>query len=119
MSFKQVENIIKQENIKKFLKLSESLDNLYLIDRKRLSDEWIKFNTDLGKSIVELYQFSFNLYKENNLTYKEARFYSFYFDFLVSKPSNSIFTETPKEVKLDLFARSAKKYHYYLNIFLT
>jgi len=109
MSFKQVENIIKQENIKKFLKLSESLDDLYLIDRKRLSDEWIKFNTDLGKSIVELYQFSFNLYKENNLTYKEARFYSFYFDFLVSKPSNSIFTETPKEVKLDLFARSAKK----------
>jgi len=109
MSFKQAKQVIKQERIKNFLELSESLNDVYMVNRERLSDEWIKFNTDLGKSIVELYKFSFDLYKEYNLTYKEARFYSFYFDFLVSKPSNSIFTETPKEAKLDLFTRSSKK----------
>jgi hypothetical protein len=109
MGFKKAKETVKQENIKKFIDVSESLNTVYMIDRKQLSNEWIQFNTELGKSIVELYNFSFALYKKYNLSYKEAKFYSFYFDFLVSKPSNSIFTETPKETGLDLFVRSSKK----------
>ena len=61
MGFKKAKETVKQENIKKFLDVSESLNNVYMIDREQLSNEWIQFNTELGKSIVELYNFSFAL----------------------------------------------------------
>jgi len=105
----QIDKITNLDSIKMFLESSEKIKDTYMVKRDVLDDNWIKFNTDVGKSLKGFYEYTLELYPKLSTNYDDIRFYSFYFDFILSKPSNSIFTETPKKSKIDLFPRNAKK----------
>ena len=95
-----------------FLQNSLELDSYYLTERDTLGKNWIKFNTKIASSLVKLYEFNLDLYNAVEFDYKTSRYYSFYSDFVVSKPSSSIFTETPKNTFIDLFPRKAERIKY-------
>jgi hypothetical protein len=87
-------------------------DNLY-------QEEWIKFNENLGGSLVSFYKFILELYKTLEIDYEQSRFYSFYADHILSNPSNQIFTETPRSSSFDLFPIDSKKIAFDANKLLT
>ena len=109
-----MEDKIEERLVEKYLDVTKTFDDEYKIyNRDLLSPNWIKFNQNIANSLSYLYTFSIPLLKklkayEPNFDYSNTRYYSFYFDFIVSKPSNTIFTETPKDTKVNLFPLTAK-----------
>ncbi|MCF6205912.1 MAG: hypothetical protein L3J47_03305, partial [Sulfurovum sp.] len=109
-------NISYKKLLKDYRSITKILREQYVVyKRDPLSKDWIKFNENVAKSLSYLYKLSIPLYdsiKNSNVVepfeYKDTRIYSFYYDFLVSKPSNSIFTETPKDTKVNLYPRTPK-----------
>jgi flagellin-specific chaperone FliS len=95
-----------------YYKTSENLDEIYNIKRGQLTDEWIYFNENVAKSLVNLYAYYVCLDKKIQTYLSESdkkeisKTLSFYYDFIVSKPSNTIFTETQKESIQDLYPLS-------------
>jgi len=100
-----------QNLVDKFLISSSVLRKDTGIVRKQLSKEWIEFNQEIANSLSYIYNLSTvfldKLKDEYNINYNESRYYSFHFDFIVSKPSNTIFTETPKKSIKDPFSLTA------------
>lgn len=114
--------------LSEYYKATENLDKLYNIKRDQLSNNWISFNENVAESLVNLYAYYVCLDKkiQENIaddTRKEiSKTFSFYYDFIVSKPSNTIFTETQKESVQDLYpltgygiAKIAKDLFLYVN----
>jgi len=93
----------------RFLLFSDKLENLYLVNRNEFSKEWIEKKISLAKQSLSIYKFGNDLVlnKENN------RLYFFYLDLIMSKLKHSIFTETPKSEKLDIFPFIFKEDIYY------
>jgi len=109
-------NYIKEASslLKKYRQVTDTLFSEYKVyNRSLFSKECVNFNTNISLSLNYLYKTSIPLYKalksyNNNYDYKKRRYYSFYYDFIVSKPSSTIFTETPKDVKVNLFPLTPK-----------
>ena len=107
MKLKQIDNIYLLD----FLTYSRKLVDLYSVPRNSLSTEWIDLKVSISNSIISLYKYSNDLYTnelfKNNKN--SIRFYSFYFDLILSKLRHSLFTETPKDSFADLYPSSAKE----------
>ncbi len=115
--------------LQEYYRSTENINRLYNYKREQLTDEWIDFNTDIAKSLVYLYSYFICLDKEvqDKFSNKEekiisSRYLSFYYDFIVSKPSNTIFTETQKKSLKDPYplnavgiSKIAKELYVYVN----
>jgi hypothetical protein len=106
----QLKNI-NNSHLVDFLEYSKNLVDLYSIPRDNLSKEWIDIKVNIADSIISLYSFSNSLYEikifDNNKD--DIRFYSFYFDLILSKLRHSLFTETPKDSFEDIYPSTAKE----------
>ena len=82
-----------------FKKYARKLDDIIFIKREELSKEWIEKKVDIGNSILSLYNFNNYLLKTKKI---KDRYYTFYFDLILSKIKHSLFTETPKNEIIDI-----------------
>ena len=98
-----------KEIVNDYLESSSILRKGTTFSREPLNEKWITFNQDLANSLSHIYNYSTLFFDKIKNEYPEidTRYYSFYFDFIVSKPSNTIFTETPKDSIKDPFALTA------------
>lgn len=104
MYFKEIEN----SDLKNFIKYSEHLTSLYHIKRDDYDENWIDVKTTIANSILSLYKFSDSLFKSEKFNSSHIRFYTFYFDLILSKLRHSLFTETPKKSYIDIHTYTAK-----------
>lgn len=102
---------ISNKFLKDFLKYSEELDKLYNFPRSSYSKEWIEVKVSISNSIISLYKYSNMLFSKDFLCRENetTRFYAFYFDLILSKLRNSLFTETPKDSERDIMVTNAKE----------
>jgi hypothetical protein len=86
----------------RFLKYTKQFDDLYMVKKDEFSKEWIEKKIFIAKSLLSLYRFANDLILDKFYNSKEARFYAFYLDLIMSKMKHSIFTEIPKSEIIDV-----------------